>query len=394
MPKGIPFKSEQERKEARKKRYEKIKHTEEYKIKQRQRTKRYYDKNKRKQADRVKEYYAKNKEKILKKRTKNEKYKKYQKEYQKEYQKKYQKEKREYQRELYGKSDDYRKYQREKLKKWREKNKEKVRHKASEDYKIKKYGSLENYEIYKKTQKQNQIRKRKPKVQPLINKQCAQCGKNMFVVHPKHKFCSDKCRNKFMNNLKKTDPMMRMKRKKYAIKYKRTEKFKELQKKYREKYDKTHKGKINDLWDTLRKRIKIYMQKKDLHSDRKDMEFLVGCSKIFLMEYLEAQFYDHPINNTKMTWQNKKEWHIDHLTPLAKLDPTNPKHLTASNHFSNLRPMWSDENISKGANVLSGYGVAHLLRKHHKLKKLDLISIKDHNEAKRLAKKILKDLNL
>ena len=135
------------------------------------------------------------------------------------------------------------------------------------------------------------------------------------------------------------------------------------------------------------------MLTKNIKTERKDMEYLLGCSKIFLNSFIELQFYNHPINKKKMSWKNRKEWHIDHLTPLANLDPTNPKHLKSSNHFSNLRPMWADENLSKGSKNIKGYGVSYLLRKYHKLKNLDLISIKDPIKAKKKAKEILKNLN-
>ena len=113
------------------------------------------------------------------------------------------------------------------------------------------------------------------------------------------------------------------------------------------------------------------------------MNKLTGCSKYFLLKFIESKFYDHPVTNKKMTWVNAKDWHIDHITPLKALNPKNVEHFKIANHFSNLQPMWADENLRKGANVTPGYGVAHLKRKYKKLQSLgDLTKISNEKEAK------------
>lgn len=218
----------------------------------------------------------------------------------------------------------------------------------------------------------------------------------------------DKVKNALLRQIEKikNDPILNDKFKSYQKKYRSTEEYKNYRKNYRsneenkkkhrayiKKWNKSYKGRLNSIWDKLRNRIKIFALAKNIKTQRKDMEFLLGCSKYFLTYFIELQFYDHPIKNKKMTWENKREWHIDHLTPLASLDPTNHKHLMASNHFSNLRPLWADENLIKNSKVIKGYGVSHLLRKHHKLKDLDLISIKDPYNAKKIAKRILSYLD-
>lgn len=72
---------------------------------------------------------------------------------------------------------------------------------------------------------------------------------------------------------------------------------------------------------------------------------LIGCDVQFLRGYLEARFLPG------MTWQNngvgKGKWHIDHHIPLAEFDLREPAQQRQGFHYSNLRPMWSADNLSK-----------------------------------------------
>ena len=48
-----------------------------------------------------------------------------------------------------------------------------------------------------------------------------------------------------------------------------------------------------------------------------------------------------------MTWQNHGKWHIDHIVPLYKFDPTKYEDIKKANHYSNLQPLWAEENLKK-----------------------------------------------
>jgi aspartyl-tRNA synthetase len=67
----------------------------------------------------------------------------------------------------------------------------------------------------------------------------------------------------------------------------------------------------------------------------------VGCSLDELKLHIERQFCDG------MTWDNRNEWHIDHIVPLATAKTE--QDVIALNHFSNLRPLWAKDNFAKGA---------------------------------------------
>lgn len=55
-----------------------------------------------------------------------------------------------------------------------------------------------------------------------------------------------------------------------------------------------------------------------------------------------------------MTWKNWSPtgWHIDHKIPLAFFDLTDRKQLLKACHYTNLQPLWSNENIRKGDKLI------------------------------------------
>ena len=47
-----------------------------------------------------------------------------------------------------------------------------------------------------------------------------------------------------------------------------------------------------------------------------------------------------------MNWQNYgKEWSVDHIKAISNFDYIN---MPEANHYTNLQPMWGQENNSKG----------------------------------------------
>jgi len=68
---------------------------------------------------------------------------------------------------------------------------------------------------------------------------------------------------------------------------------------------------------------------------------LVGCSFEFLKNYLEERFLPG------MTWDNRSEWHIDHIIPVASAK--NEEEVVKLFHYTNLQPLWAKDNHKKGA---------------------------------------------
>jgi hypothetical protein len=71
----------------------------------------------------------------------------------------------------------------------------------------------------------------------------------------------------------------------------------------------------------------------------------LGCSVAELKTYLESKF------QPGMTWYNygRDGWHIDHIKPLSRFDLSDTSQFLEACHYTNLQPLWAEDNISKGA---------------------------------------------
>jgi hypothetical protein len=60
--------------------------------------------------------------------------------------------------------------------------------------------------------------------------------------------------------------------------------------------------------------------------------------------YLESKF------EPGMSWGNYgyRGWHVDHIVPCALFDLSKPAHVRRCFHFSNLQPLWAQDNLRKG----------------------------------------------
>jgi len=72
---------------------------------------------------------------------------------------------------------------------------------------------------------------------------------------------------------------------------------------------------------------------------------LVGYSLEELHRHIELQFLPG------MTWANMSAWHVDHVLPLASFnyESASDPEFRAAWALTNLRPLWSVENLQKGA---------------------------------------------
>jgi hypothetical protein len=71
---------------------------------------------------------------------------------------------------------------------------------------------------------------------------------------------------------------------------------------------------------------------------------IVGCTPQFLKEHLESQFIDG------MTWENRSEWHIDHIIPLSSAKTEDELYMLC--HYKNLQPLWAEDNLKKSNKIL------------------------------------------
>lgn len=74
---------------------------------------------------------------------------------------------------------------------------------------------------------------------------------------------------------------------------------------------------------------------------------MIGCSIEELKAHLEAQF------QPGMTWENYGYWgwHVDHAHPIAAHDLTDPDQQRVAFHFTNLQPLWREDNQKKSARL-------------------------------------------
>jgi len=81
----------------------------------------------------------------------------------------------------------------------------------------------------------------------------------------------------------------------------------------------------------------------------------LGCSIEKLKIYLEERFYQHLETGNIMSWENygRKGWHIDHIKPLSSFDLTDRDQFLKACHYTNLQPLWAEDNYKKGNNVVT-----------------------------------------
>lgn len=92
---------------------------------------------------------------------------------------------------------------------------------------------------------------------------------------------------------------------------------------------------------TLRHRIHMALRAQHSHKTSRTTE-LIGCSIEHLRLWLT--FYFQP----GMLWSNYGEWHIDHTRPCASFDLTDLAQQKECFHYTNLQPLWAQDNLKKG----------------------------------------------
>ena len=159
-------------------------------------------------------------------------------------------------------------------------------------------------------------------------------------------------------------------RKKYTENY--PEKLKDSWGKYREKnkekmrlkqkeYSKKNRIKLNEyavnrrknnpilkISHNIRGRIRDFLKYQNITKKNKTFE-IIGCNPEELKNYLESQFKEG------MSWENYGYygWHIDHIIPLNSAKTENEIYKLC--HFSNLQPLWWNENLSKSNKITLEY---------------------------------------
>lgn len=98
----------------------------------------------------------------------------------------------------------------------------------------------------------------------------------------------------------------------------------------------------------LRSRIGSALRRVGAKKNHKT-ETLIGCDLITLRRHLETKF------QPGMNWENRGAlgWHMDHIKPCTAFDLTNEDEQRKCFHWSNLQPLWWQDNLRKGNKILT-----------------------------------------
>jgi len=144
--------------------------------------------------------------------------------------------------------------------------------------------------------KKLQLKSLKPKTK------CIVCDKEFVATKSYQKFCSNNCYQKVYNKAKRNN---------------------------------NPNFKISCY---LRNRLYSALKGKTKASQTLD---LLGCSVEELWQHLESQF------QPGMTKENYGKWHVDHIKPCASFDLEDFNQQKSCFHFTNLQPLWAEENLKK-----------------------------------------------
>lgn len=74
-------------------------------------------------------------------------------------------------------------------------------------------------------------------------------------------------------------------------------------------------------------------------------EYELGYTQEDFKKHIESLF------KPGMTWDNRSEWHIDHIVPIVWWLKEGITDVSMINALINLQPLWASENMSKGSTI-------------------------------------------
>jgi hypothetical protein len=220
----------------------------------------------------------------------------------------------------------------ERLKKYRKENPEKVRLSKKKYYQK----NIEKYRVINRN-----WRKENPDYMKEYSKDYYENNKDVILEKSKKYYESNK--EKILENSKLYTKENWDKIVKYQKKYR--SKNKNSINEYMSKYKKQRRQ-SDDIFNII-ERVRNRMRKifYNFNTKKKNKTFdIVGCSPTFLKGYIEKQFKDG------MSWENRNEWHIDHIIPLSSAETE--ERLYELCHYTNLQPLWAEENMKKSDKIL------------------------------------------
>lgn len=158
---------------------------------------------------------------------------------------------------------------------------------------------------------------------------CKTCQSNNFLVYYNNNL--DKIRDKGKEYREKNSDLIKLNRK--------LNRQKDTYKSWSKKYKSQPHIRVADACRTrINTAIKLYNLNKTKHS----IEYL-GCDIDSLINHIQSKF------SPGMTWDNYGEWHLDHIRPCCSFDLTKDEEVDKCFHYTNLQPLWAEDNLSKAA---------------------------------------------
>ena len=179
-----------------------------------------------------------------------------------------------------------------------------------------------------------------------LRPECKSCKKkylsdNKEIILKRQKDNYTKHKEKRLNWSQKYYQKNKFKKQGYSIKYYEENKSKiNNYRKNRKKTDPIYK-----LRTGMSVRLNQFLKTKNLRKNNTTFS-IIGCSPEELKKYIENLFTEN------MTWDNHGlfGWHIDHKIPLSSA--TTEDEIYKLCHYTNLQPLWSKDNLSKGKLIL------------------------------------------
>lgn len=111
-----------------------------------------------------------------------------------------------------------------------------------------------------------------------------------------------------------------------------------LKKIIKQRKKRTELDEVYAIKERVRALIKESLRKMNYTKKSKTFQIL-GCTPKEFKKHIEKQFLNG------MSWENRSSWHLDHIVPISVAK--NEQEVIKLNDFTNLRPIWAKENISK-----------------------------------------------
>ena len=131
----------------------------------------------------------------------------------------------------------------------------------------------------------------------------------------------------------------------------RYEKYREYQNAYQKKWasERYRTDPKHNLSARMRGALRQALRRKGLGASAKNAPTftLLGYSREELYHHIESFFTEE----NGYSWDNMSEWHIDHIRPVASFtfDSVDDPEFKACWALENLQPLWTTDNLSKGA---------------------------------------------